>query len=65
MMSGEGPEPANPRITLPDEDWDRVLMALAVYANRVEENGDEALAGEVRLVGREIASQLPEVDQHV
>lgn len=58
-------ETGSPRVSLPNEDWDRVLMGLVVYANRVEENGDEETARELRLVGREIASQLPGGDRDV
>lgn len=56
------PETVVPEVTLPSSEWRRVLMGLAVYANRVEGNGDESHADELRTLGREVALQLEEAD---
>lgn len=58
-------ETAVPEVTLPSSEWRRVLMGLAVYANKVEEKGDESHANELRTLGREIALQLEEADCNV
>lgn len=47
-------------ITLPRDEWERVLIALAVYANTRESDDRPEFAEDIRSTGRAIANQMNE-----